>query len=423
MRVAIVVLGDFGRSPRMQYHALALADSLADVDVIAYEGSAPFAEVRKHPRIRFHPLRAPQFAARHRLWSPLFAAYAIARVAAQSLRLAWLMLFKIRKPDMVLVQNPPPLPTMLVALVAARLRSARLVIDWHNFGYSMLALRMGEDRLAVRMTRWCERTFGRFADAHLCVSGAMRSELEERWSISATVLYDRPAKMFAPAAPAMRHELFRRIRDQINFPLDGIERPAILVCPTSWTADEDFLVLIDAALRCDELIRLHDERSAGSAFPHLLIIITGQGPLRAAGEREIRRLALRKVHLRTAWLTAEDYAVLLGSADAGLCCHRSASGVDLPMKLADLWGAGLPVLALDYGPCLGERIRHGGNGLLFTDGAQLAGELYDLFKEFPAKAPLLEGLRSEVAKIRTVCWSDGWKAEAESVLLQQDSAA
>jgi len=37
--VCVVVLGDIGRSPRMQYHALSLADAaLLRVDIVAYGG-------------------------------------------------------------------------------------------------------------------------------------------------------------------------------------------------------------------------------------------------------------------------------------------------------------------------------------------------------------------------------------------------
>lgn len=35
--VVVLVLGDFGRSPRMQYHTLALA-TFTDVHVLAYQG-------------------------------------------------------------------------------------------------------------------------------------------------------------------------------------------------------------------------------------------------------------------------------------------------------------------------------------------------------------------------------------------------
>ena len=56
MRVTVVVLGDLGRSPRMQYHAEALAAHQVDVDVIARAGSVPIAGLRDHPRITCHLL-------------------------------------------------------------------------------------------------------------------------------------------------------------------------------------------------------------------------------------------------------------------------------------------------------------------------------------------------------------------------------
>ena len=36
--VQIVVLGDIGHSPRMQYHALSIANSKANVDIVGYAG-------------------------------------------------------------------------------------------------------------------------------------------------------------------------------------------------------------------------------------------------------------------------------------------------------------------------------------------------------------------------------------------------
>lgn len=40
--VQIVVLGDIGRSPRMQYHAISLARHGANVEVIGYQGRYAF---------------------------------------------------------------------------------------------------------------------------------------------------------------------------------------------------------------------------------------------------------------------------------------------------------------------------------------------------------------------------------------------
>jgi beta-1,4-mannosyltransferase len=402
----------------MQYHALTLAASLAEVDCIGYAGSTVPRAVWEHGRIACHLLQPPWLRQPHRLPHSLFLGYSLLKVLSQCLQLVWVLLFRVRPPDFILVQNPPALPTLLVALVAARLRSARLVIDWHNFGYTMLSLKLGQHHPVVRLARWYEGAVGRCADAHLCVSHAMQAALAQQWNIhGATVLYDRPAEVFAPTPWQARHDLFRRLQHDLAFPAvacrpEAPERPAIIVSPTSWTADEDFSLLLDAARQCDALIRQREAASRRRPFPQLLILITGQGPLRQYYEDQMARLRLCQIHLRTLWLAAEDYPLLLGAADLGLCLHRSSSGVDLPMKVADMFGAGLPVCALDYGPCLTEQVRHGENGLVFSSSAQLATLLYDLFTGFPDQTPQLDQLRRNVAGCRAVRWSDNWRAHA-----------
>ena len=107
-----------------------------------------------------------------------------------------------------------------------------------------------------------------------------------------------------------------------------------------------------------------------------------------------------------------EYAALLAAADLGLCLHRSASGVDLPMKIADMWGAGLPVCALDYGPCLRERVLPGVNGLLFADAAALAAELADV----ALGRTSLEVLRAGAIAAGAERWDAGWRAVVSLLL-------
>jgi beta-1,4-mannosyltransferase len=123
--------------------------------------------------------------------------------------------------------------------------------------------------------------------------------------------------------------------------------------------------------------------------------------------------------LRTRWLDPEDYPRIVGTADLGLCLHRSSSGVDIPMKVVDLFGAGVPVCALDYGACLAERVRHSDNGLLFSNGRQLGDILFDLFEDFPGSAPLLDRLRAGARRASRPTWEEGWTLEARPVLLSR----
>ena len=87
------------------------------------------------------------------------------------------------------------------------------------------------------------------------------------------------------------------------------------------------------------------------------------------------------------------------------------------MKIADLFGAGVPVCALDYGASLAERVRHAYNGLIFSKPAQLADILFDLFENYPADQAQLDRLRAGARKSARPTWEEGWAREARSVLL------
>ena len=179
--------------------------------------------------------------------------------------------------------------------------------------------------------------------------------------------------------------------------MDGDTR--LVVSGTSWTPDEDFGILLQALTE-------YDARGRG---PPLLVCITGKGPLRAAFEAEVERAGLRRVKIMTAWLSSADYARLLAAADCGVSLHTSSSGLDLPMKVVDMFGAGLPVCAVDFA-CLDELVQDGVNGRVFSTAPQLCRQLEGLLA---GDGSALASYRRALADFGS--WDEEWTREARPV--------
>lgn len=184
--VAVVVLGDVGRSPRMQYHTASLA-GLPDtqVSLVGYSGEQCIESVERNPSVRQYLLGSP-FA---KLPRSLFLLWAPLKVLYQIFQLFWTLLVVIPAPSHILVQNPPSIPALVAVWVACRLRRAKMIIDWHNFGYSMLSHGMGEKHPLVRVAKAYERTLARCADGHICVTRAMRKWLADNWGVRCVRFY------------------------------------------------------------------------------------------------------------------------------------------------------------------------------------------------------------------------------------------
>ncbi|MBL8209578.1 MAG: glycosyltransferase [Bryobacterales bacterium] len=288
------------------------------------------------------------------------------------------------RPTHILVQNPPSFPTLASAWLAARLQGSRLIVDWHNYGYSMLALRLGHSHPFVRLAAVFEGWMARRADRHLCVSRAMASDLHTRFGISAEVLYDAPFRM-----------------ENANPNQDGC---VVVVSPCGWTTDERVDCFLDALdlLRSDPLrhrLRIH---------------LTGDGPLRAGLEPRIAMLRHAGFAIHTGFLSEADYRALLRGASVGVSLHESSSALDLAMKNVDLLAASVPVCALDYGGSLSEQIRQGENGYLF----RTADDLARLLRSFLAAPAQLHTMRETMRKQPATTWGREWNRVALPLLVE-----
>ena len=415
MRTAVIVLGDVGRSPRMQYHAVSLAAAGADVDMIGLEGAPPIPAVSSSSRIRVHRLSDRTFVGRSRGGVRRFVWGSALRAVGQAVRL-FATLMRIPRPDVILVQNPPAVPALSIAWLAARIRRARLVIDWHNLSHTIAAVKVGEHHRAVKALARSERRWAKRADGHLAVSKALAEWLAREYRITAVVAYDRPSAAFSPPSPATASALWDRLAAEYQL---GSARPPIVVCPTSWTLDEDFDLVLEALERAERKLTGDSGRSepSGLPTPALAVFLTGRGPMRESFEQRAARRHFTAIAVKTLWLEPADYPTLVGMATLGLCLHQSSSGLDLPMKLADLRGAGVPVVTYDYAPVLGEVMTTGREGVTFRDPGELANLFVTLATHAIAPDSALARSRAWLAQNPPERWDAQWDATARRVLL------
>ncbi|KAK0417818.1 hypothetical protein QR680_013229 [Steinernema hermaphroditum] len=541
---ALVVVGDVGHSPRMNYHAISLAEHGMNVEIVGYMDSNPHQKIRDHPRIRIIPLRPPP------KW---FAT--VKPTVALGLKVVWtafcllwaLMCQTTWNLSMVMIQNPPGIPGLIVTWVVSKAKGAYFVIDWHNYTWSILrnnykipveslvlprkdeptdssALKTAspegestapppEPSTSRRSTRderqmltgtprpfsvrlkeklekpvekkkspasWIHRyiqwaynweaKMGRAANLNICVTKEMRGDLAGAWGIRAVTLYDKaPSWNFKELSVDEKHVFFEKLcrsnefktfRAEEVFPSDEREvlesavegkqiavtrlsyrdaagvahlrtsRPFILLSSTSWTEDEDFGILLDALKAVESVASISStaESAPPNRIPHFCVVITGKGPQKAMYLDRITRFKFRHIDVITPWLDAEDYPKMLATADLGVSLHTSTSGIDLPMKVVDMFGCKLPVLAKSFRAIhelVVERENESSssqqaspNGRLFDSSGELKSHILDLATGFPLHSQKLLELRVNLRREK-VSWSDHWDAVVGPILGDQ----
>ena len=372
--------------------------------------SEPLTDLKQNPSVEI--TRLPSIPNALRTGNKIvFLLLAPLKVSFQIWGLWSALAYSLEAHEWMLIQNPPSIPTLFLAIVVCYLRGTKLVIDWHNFGYSILALRLGNEHPLVKFSKQYEKFLARFAYCHFTVTHAMCDMLRSDFSIDQPIftLHDRPPPLFQPLSEVQRTAFLTK------HPLTAAEahhviekKTRLVVSSTSWTTDEDFSVLLDALCSYSA-----SATSDSPQLPELLVVITGKGPMKQHYLDKIKQLEeqqeLEMITIETAWLPIEDYAALLGAADLGVSLHTSSSGVDLPMKVVDMFGVGLPVLGYSNYTAWSELVQEDVNGKGFSNAEQMSDSLKRLFDPANNDLEILKLGALQESKHR---WSSEWNPVA-----------
>ena len=174
--VVVMVLGDIGRSPRMQYHTLSLLEHGHYVTLIGYVGESLIPALEEpitgdnnakksssssssptyHPNLCVLRMKPYAFSNNVRkniigrlIYYPLrllSLIYCVCHTLFIQLPSQQYSMTSRRRPevDVILVQNPPSVPTLLLVYFYClweglwRKKRPRFIIDWHNLGKYLL---------------------------------------------------------------------------------------------------------------------------------------------------------------------------------------------------------------------------------------------------------------------------------------------
>jgi len=271
-----------------------------------------------------------------------------------------------------------------------------------------LKYQKGPNHWTVKVSKIYEMFIGKLADGGFCVSRKMKEFLKTK-NIEAIVLYDRPPMNFKPLGKEERTQTFMDLGNELEnllpwniFPevktpaelFNHKNRPIIGVSSTSWTKDENFGLLLGILVELNSFLEKNNQS--------VVFFITGKGECKDPFLKELETLPITHIKVLCLWLKIEDYPRLLGSCDFGLSFHESSSGLDLPMKVVDMFGCGLPVIAHDF-ITLPELVNEK-NGASFTDSNELLNHL----KKFILNENLRQDLKLGALKFRERTWAMEW---------------
>ena len=192
-----------------------------------------------------------------------------------------------------------------------------------------------------------------------------------------------------------------------------------MISSTSWTPDEDFSMLLDAFIKTEEMIKENIEDKSQKNIYNLteekirkiLFLITGRGPMRDKFMEKISEANLKFFDVKSIWLESDDYPKLLSLVDLGVSLHYSSSGIDLPMKVVDMFSGCLPVASVYY-ETINELVQENVNGFLFKNSKELGKILTNVIIEISAtgKCEKINKFRENLHKeLDKNDWVSQWK--------------
>jgi len=191
-----------------------------------------------------------------------------------------------------------------------------------------------------------ERVLATVTERWICVSGAERAALLSSGVADTgrvqVIRNGIDADQFALAAGERRHT-----RESLDIPSDAY----VITTVCRLHRPRDFGTLLQAFQR------------VRAALPHTLLLMVGEGPLRAEIEGRIWDLGLQE-QVRLLGVR-RDVPQLLGATDVFVLSSRGWEG--LPLSVLEAMAAALPVVASDVGGT-GEAVADGHTGYLYPPG-------------------------------------------------------
>ena len=425
--VAVLVVGDLNRSPRMLNHCLSLTDSfeeINEVSLIGFNGGDIRSDISTNPKIKQYYISQGLNKLLRKLPRFLFIFVALIKIITQVLSLLWI-LFRIPKFKFLILQNPPGIPAMLICWIVCKIRGSKFIIDWHNYGYTILKVN-NRPQFLVNLACKYEKYLGKKSDVNFCVSQAEKRDLKKEFGIEAVCLPDRPVKgLFKFLNQNEANELYKKYPNELSSLIDSHlpenknNKPIVMISSTSWTPDEDFSLLLDSFIKTEEMILedIEDKEQKTKVsitkdkIKKILFLITGRGPLRDKFMKKVAEAKLKYFEVKSIWLESDDYPKLLSLVDLGISLHYSSSGIDLPMKVVDMFSGCLPVASIYYDTIV-ELVEENKNGFLFKNDKDLCKILKNVIIEYSTtgKCEKIDKFRENLHKdLDKNDWVSQWK--------------